>query len=541
MTIKTDASPPVTTLRPTSDYARRPAKLSDSDHTIVKGDTVWAIAAKELGLSGKELTPAEARQVLTRMNEYEGLNKQIPNINHVVEGDQLKAPPLPAARPPPRNPPGTPEEAATQTATAAQAAAKERETATKSLESQVNAVAENVAQLGDGRKPGGLTDEKKAEIAGLAKELFDRADNLDATAPLGKNGEKPAPTVGPKLRESPAGKVLQGIIHDAAVTDTSKKLDALDAKMRGMLTANDGPLTELEQRAVAIEAAPLLARAKELGIDEKRPSIEGLAGIVQGVELTDTRKAIDTLTKQGQELSASQATDSSESLSFDQKKAIASKAAPLLAKAKELGIPPSQTEWLQNITDQSNTTELDARLKSFLTIEEWSPANAALGAKLLEDIEKKAPKLLETNAGKVLKEFVGQNRANELSKQLDAFMTNPEFTPDTAADSRKLLADIEKTAPKLLDTPSGKQLKEFVATQKTNEASMKKDQATKDVAAAQNKYEKLAPRDFTPDAVKDLRQTLASAKASNIESAATKALAEKLAAAELIMASPPNP
>ncbi len=376
------------------DFKRPAQKLEQGVEgvEIEKGDTAWAIAASDLG------PKASNTDIGKRVAEYQALNPKL-DLNKLVVGDQLKVPPKTAwqsAQGPraPAAPSGQQAaEAAAQTRASQAAAAAEKEKNATALTKTVEAVVGNAAKM----KP--MTDTDKIKVTDMARSLFNQADKLG---------------VGDQVRGSHAGKELQGVVDDIAKGDVSRGADELLREVETTRNGQQSPLTD------------------------------------------------------------------------GQKQEIAAQAAPLLAKAKELGVSTESTTKLQELVDDSPHGKLGAQLEGFhkeqAVVRKWSPERLAQGKALLAKITEEAPSLLKTPAGELLKKAISVNEpdlgvpaANQSFRQAEIRQQNEqakaaaaepakrtgstgkpspaEVSAANAASQARIAAGIELTAKNFKDTP----------------------------------------------------------------------------------------
>ncbi len=482
------ASPVV---RPQPEAA--PAAADDAASvTLSKGDTVWALAAKDLG--GK----ASNAQIAARVADYAKANPNHADLNKLAVGVKLTVPAKAheagwqgggaTAKPPA----GTAEEAASQASASQAAAQAEREAGIKTLNNNVDALAANVAKMSP------MTDTQKLGVADMAKDLLKRADALG---------------VGKEVRESANGKQLVGILNDIQKGDVTRATEELSNKAIATQNGQRGPLTDSQKDDIAKQAAPLLAQAKELGLSTS--ATQRLESIVAESPKAQLAASLDKFDKAGppipQKWSPERLAEGGKLLEQLEAKApelLKTPAGAMLQRVVESNAAPKPTanqafrqselkaQRAQELADEAaaagggmppanqafRQSELKAQRAQELADEAAAagggmpPANQAFRQSELkaQRAQELADAAAAAHAPAAAKPSVAAKpavtsaaRRAELSASLEKFdKSGPpipqKWSPERLAEGNKLLSQLQKQAPELLKTEAGKSLARVV-------------------------------------------------------------------------------
>lgn len=280
--------------RAPSGIARAPRLVDGADVTIKKGELVWDIAARDLGLNPRSKNRQEQTAIANHVAAVAEANDQIPDINKTVVGDQLKLPPKRDGWTKPgaaltKPPAGTAADAASQTASGQSVAKAEKEAAIQTLDKNVAALVANAS------KP--MTDTQRSGVVEMARDLLKRTDALG---------------VGKDVRESPAGKTLVSVIDSIAQDDVDRSVDALAKEVAAAKNSRDAPLTEDQKAKYAARAALPIAKAKELRLSSE--SMNPLQSSIDDVATTAVTHGTEAFANEAIETQNSQRAPLSEGL-----------------------------------------------------------------------------------------------------------------------------------------------------------------------------------------------------------------------------------
>ncbi len=432
---------------------------------------MWALAAKDLG--GK----ASNAQIAARVADYAKANPNHADLNKLAVGVKLTVPAKAheagwqgggaTAKPPA----GTAEEAASQASASQAAAQAEREAGIKTLNNNVDALAANVAKMSP------MTDTQKLGVADMAKDLLKRADALGVGKEVREsaNGKQLVGILNDiqkgdvtRATEELSNKAIatqngqRGPLTDSQKDDIAKQAAPLlaQAKELGLSTSATQRLESIVAESPKAQLAASLDKFDKAGppIPQKW-SPERLAEGGKLLEQLEAKAPELLKTPAGAMLQrvveSNAAPKPTANQAFRQSELKAQRAQELADEAAAAGggMPPANQAFRQSelkaqraqeladaaaaahapaaakpsvaakpaVTSAARRAELSASLEKFDKSgppipQKWSPERLAEGNKLLSQLQKQAPELLKTEAGKSLARVVEFNQPRAAAK-----------------------------------------------------------------------------------------------------------------------------